>query len=182
MAKKLKVYRTAIGFHDAYVAAPSQKAALEAWGSDANLFARGIAEEVSAPALMAAPLEQPGAVIKVLRGDLDAQVAALAASDRKAAAAKPSPTAPTARRKAVKRLPRPDRAPVEAAEAALEGLEEERRRAMKDFDKRAAALRRERANAEAEADARIAAARRTADKARGAYERGMKRYREQAKD
>ena len=33
---KLKVYRTPIGFHDAYVAAPSQKAALDAWGSDAK--------------------------------------------------------------------------------------------------------------------------------------------------
>jgi hypothetical protein len=30
-AAKLKVFRTPIGFHDAYVAAPSQKAALEAW-------------------------------------------------------------------------------------------------------------------------------------------------------
>lgn len=30
--QKLKVYRTPIGFHDAYVAAPSQKAALKAWG------------------------------------------------------------------------------------------------------------------------------------------------------
>jgi hypothetical protein len=42
--QKLKVYRTPIGFHDAYVAAPSKKAALEASGSDANLFVRGIAE------------------------------------------------------------------------------------------------------------------------------------------
>lgn len=33
MAKRpLKVFRTAIGFHDAYVAATSRKAALEAWG------------------------------------------------------------------------------------------------------------------------------------------------------
>jgi hypothetical protein len=43
-ASKLKVYRTAAGFHDAYVAAPSQKAALAAWGSDHDLFARGGAE------------------------------------------------------------------------------------------------------------------------------------------
>lgn len=34
--RKLKVYRTPIGFHDAYVAAPSQKAALEAWGVETN--------------------------------------------------------------------------------------------------------------------------------------------------
>jgi hypothetical protein len=30
MPRKLKVFRTPIGFHDAYVAAPSRKAALEA--------------------------------------------------------------------------------------------------------------------------------------------------------
>lgn len=35
MAKgaKLRLYQTALGFHDAYVAAPSKKAALEAWGT-----------------------------------------------------------------------------------------------------------------------------------------------------
>jgi hypothetical protein len=41
MARKLKVFCTAIGFHDAYVAAPSMKAALEAWGADVSLFAAG---------------------------------------------------------------------------------------------------------------------------------------------
>lgn len=35
---RLKVYRTPIGFHDTYVAAPSQKAALAAWGSGHDLF------------------------------------------------------------------------------------------------------------------------------------------------
>ena len=49
---KLKVFRTPIGFHDAYVAAPSQKAALEAWGSDSNLFAAGVAELVTDAELM----------------------------------------------------------------------------------------------------------------------------------
>jgi hypothetical protein len=47
MVRKLKVYRTAIGFHDAYVAAPNQKAALEAWGSNANLFGLCMAELVT---------------------------------------------------------------------------------------------------------------------------------------
>ena len=45
MTRKLKVFRTPIGFHDAYVAAPSQKAALQAWGTDTDLFARGVALE-----------------------------------------------------------------------------------------------------------------------------------------
>ena len=56
--QKLKVFRTPIGFHDAYVAAPSQKAALEAWGADGNLFAQGIAEQVTDPDVMEEPLRQ----------------------------------------------------------------------------------------------------------------------------
>lgn len=47
VSRRLKVFWTPIGFHDAYVAAASQKAALEAWGSDSNLFAAGLAEMVT---------------------------------------------------------------------------------------------------------------------------------------
>ncbi|MDB5673064.1 MAG: hypothetical protein JWM65_46, partial [Sphingomonas bacterium] len=77
MPRQLKVYRTPIGFHDAYVAAPSQKAALEAWGSDANLFARGMAEIVTDPALTSEPLASPGKVVRRLRGSADDHFAAL---------------------------------------------------------------------------------------------------------
>ena len=86
MARKLKVFRTPIGFHDAYVAAASRKAALAAWGADADLFARGTAEEVTDARLMAEPLKRPGEVIRVSRGDLAAQLNAL--GPRKKAAAK----------------------------------------------------------------------------------------------
>jgi hypothetical protein len=64
---RLKVFRTAIGFHDAYVAAPSRKAALQAWGTDKDLFARGAAEEVTEPSLMEEPLGAPGTVFRQLR-------------------------------------------------------------------------------------------------------------------
>ncbi len=64
---RLKVFRTAIGFHDAYVAAPSRKAALAAWGTDKDLFARGAAEEVNDPALMEEPLSSPGTVFRQMR-------------------------------------------------------------------------------------------------------------------
>ena len=80
---KLKVFRIPIGFHDAYVAAPSQKAALEAWGSDSNLFAAGAAELVTDAALTRVPLERPGEVIKVLRGSRAEQVAALGEVEKK---------------------------------------------------------------------------------------------------
>src|SRR6185437_7602663 len=77
MPRKLKVFRTPTGFHDAYVAAPSRKAALEAWGAATDLFARGSAEEVTDARLMAEPLKHPGQVIRVSRGDLKAQIKAL---------------------------------------------------------------------------------------------------------
>jgi hypothetical protein len=74
----LKVYRTPIGFHDAFVAAPSQKAALEAWGASTDLFARGLAETVTDAALTKAPLATPGKVVKVSRGSRAEQLRALA--------------------------------------------------------------------------------------------------------
>lgn len=38
MARKLKMYQTSLGFYDLAIAAPSMKAALEAWGAGSNLF------------------------------------------------------------------------------------------------------------------------------------------------
>ena len=77
MAARLKVYRTAIGFHAAYVAASSQKAALAAWGTDKPLFARGAAEIVTDPALTAEPLARPGTIVKRARGTAQQHLAAL---------------------------------------------------------------------------------------------------------
>jgi hypothetical protein len=75
--QKLKVYRTPIGFHDAYVAATSQKEALKAWGSDVDLFSRGIAERVTEEALTREPLDRPGVVVRRPRGTNDEYMAAL---------------------------------------------------------------------------------------------------------
>jgi hypothetical protein len=120
--QKLKVYRTPIGFHDAFVAAPSQKAALEAWGTDTNLFAQGSAELVSDPALMKLPLENPGEVVKVLRGTQAEQLAALAKAPppKRKAAAEAEIVPPKAKKK---RPPVPSRSSLAAAEAQLEKLE-----------------------------------------------------------
>jgi hypothetical protein len=115
MPRALKVYRTPIGFHDAYVAAPSQTAALKAWGTEHNLFARGAAELVSDPALTAAPLAEPGKVIKLLRGSPEEQMAAASASD-----AKPKPAkAKKSEKPRTPPPPRPSRAALDKAEAAL---------------------------------------------------------------
>lgn len=64
MARKLKTYQTSLGFFDQAIAAPSMKAALEAWGADSNLFHQGAARESRDPAVIAATMAQPGIVLK----------------------------------------------------------------------------------------------------------------------
>lgn len=119
----LKVFRTPIGFHDAYVAAPSQKAALAAWGSDADLFARGMAEVVTDPALTAEPLARPGEVVRRLRGSPAEQLAAAAPVAKKLARSKGLRSGPDTQ----PQVQRPTRDAVEAAEQALARAEDRQR-------------------------------------------------------
>ena len=146
---KLKVFRTPIGFHDAYVAAPSQKAALEAWGTTVNLFARGTAEQVTDAKLMKAPLERPGEVIKVLRGSEQEQIKALGKVPAKGKrrggdkAGAPPPTPPLKGRGE-----RPSRAGVEKAEKALQAAEQRHAQAIARIKAEVEALERKRREAE----------------------------------
>ena len=64
MAKKLKTYQTSLGFFEQAIAAPSMKAALEAWGADSNLFHQGAAKESHDPDVIAATMAKPGVVLK----------------------------------------------------------------------------------------------------------------------
>src|SRR3954462_12697693 len=64
MPKKLKTYQTSLGFFDQAIAAPSMKAALEAWGTKTNLFHQGVAKEVVDPEVMAATMRKPGVILK----------------------------------------------------------------------------------------------------------------------
>ena len=64
MARKLKTYQTSLGFFDLAVAAPSMKAALEAWGADSNLFHQGAAKQSEEPDVIAATMALPGVVLK----------------------------------------------------------------------------------------------------------------------
>src|SRR6201988_4708237 len=64
MAKKLKTYQTSLGFFEQAIAAPSMKAALEAWGADSNLFHHGAAKESIDPDVIAATMKKPGVVLK----------------------------------------------------------------------------------------------------------------------
>ena len=64
MARKLKTYQTSLGFFDQAIAAPSMKAALEAWGADSNLFHQGAAKESHDPDLIAATMAKPAVVLR----------------------------------------------------------------------------------------------------------------------
>jgi hypothetical protein len=64
MARKLKTYQTSLGFFDQAIAAPSMKAALEAWGADSNLFHQGAAKESDDPDVIAATMKKPGVVLR----------------------------------------------------------------------------------------------------------------------
>jgi hypothetical protein len=64
MARKLKTYQTSLGFFDLAIAAPSMKAALEAWGADSNLFHQGAAKESKDPDVIAATMAKPGVILR----------------------------------------------------------------------------------------------------------------------
>lgn len=126
MPRKLKVYRTAVGFRDAYVAAASKAAALRAWGTQKDLFARGAAEVVDDPKLCAEPLSKPGEIVYRTRGSLEEQVAALGtlpANNARPQSSSESVPSPSSRKSAKPPRPRPSRGKVEAAEAAIQELE-----------------------------------------------------------
>jgi hypothetical protein len=175
-APNLKVYRMPIGFHDAYVAAPSQKAAAEAWGTDSNVFTRKEAELVTDPKLTAEPLASPGKVIKRLRGTADEQIAALGDEGpaQAAKAAKSDKAAPEPK----KPKPRPSREALDEAEREMDAAEARHRQERAALAEREAELERKRKAVETkqrEEKERLEARR---EKAEAAYQEAMRRWRE----
>ena len=178
--KKLKVFRTPIGFHDAYVAAPSQKAALEAWGSESNLFAAGAAELVTDPELVKEPLARPGEVVRRLRATADEQVKALGAGGRKKKQAgsrvKPGTTKDGGDKASGKRAPRPSRAPVDKTEKALEQAEQRHRSALAKLRSEEQALERRRREVERKQRDERERLERAVDEARERYRSAMEEW------
>ena len=178
--QKLKVFVTPIGFHDAYVAAPSQKAALEAWGADANIFAQGIAEQVTDPELMEEPLANPGKVIKKVRGSADEHFAELARSaPRKKAAKAKGPEesgGKVVELKPKKRKPKPSRGELDAAEAALAKAEKKQRKKLDEIDRELQALERKRRELRRKHEAERDKLMGQRDRARTAHERAMRAW------
>ena len=179
-AAKLKVFRTPIGFHDAYVAAPTKKAAIEAWGTGKDVFTRGEAEIVTDPKLTKEPLARPGEVIKRLRGTAAEQLAALGRDESPAprrASAEPA-RSKSATKPPPQPKPRTSRAKLDEAEAALAEAEARHKEALAGIEAREKALANERAALEkkqrAERD-RLEARR---AKAEAAHEEALQRWRE----
>jgi hypothetical protein len=170
--QKLKVFVTPIGFHDAYVAAPSQKVALEAWGADSNIFADGIAEQVTDPKLMEEPLASPGKVIKRVRGSADEHFAELDRAAPKKKAAKES--GKVVQLKPKKPKPKPSRDELDAAEEALEKAEKKQRKKLREIDDELQALERKRRELQRKHEAERDWLSEKAEQARSSYERAMR--------
>lgn len=167
MPPRLKVFETAMGFHDSVVAVSSRPAALAAWGVRQDLFAGGQARVATDPAAIAAALAHPGRPLRraigsrepfTLEPGLPAVPTGRGAMSKARAA--PAPALPP---------PPPDRSELDVAEAVLAGLERDQRRDEQDFHRRLAAL-------EAEGDAagrawkqRRAEAQELIDRARRAF-------------
>ena len=171
---KLKVFRTAIGFHDAYVAAPSKKAALKAWGTNKDLFARGAAEIVTDPALTREPLANPGEVFKLSRGSAAEQMAALSRDKPVARQAK----TPAMRKVEKPAAPRPDRAALDKAESALKDADARHRDAVRDVNAEIARMEKQRQKLESANQRDIAKLEkaRAAEEAR--YRHAMEKWRD----
>ena len=121
MAAKLKVFTWSDGFHAFTVATSSRPKALEAWGSKQDLFATGLASQLSGGPDYEAALASPGEVVE--RG--------LAIDVGKIGKAKPAKPRGPSKAKAAK---------IEKLQAALAELDERRHTVMADFDEQRAAF------------------------------------------
>ncbi|NSX34076.1 hypothetical protein HTK96_11940 [Brevundimonas vesicularis] len=129
MAAKLKVFTWSDGFHAFTVATSSRPKALEAWGSMQDLFATGLASQLSGGPDYEAALASPGEVVE--RG--------LAIDVGKIGKAKPAKPRRPSRAKAAR---------IEKLKTALADLDERRQAEMASFEERQAALNQARQEAE----------------------------------
>jgi hypothetical protein len=187
MPRRLKVYQAHLGFFDTVVAAQSQKAALEAWGSRQDLFRDKAASVASDPDAIKTALSKPGVVLKRLAGSngpyLDQpdvpkvplpRVKSITADQRKpklpvAKARKPTPAQNPV-------LP-PDRSRLDAAERRLADLKARQEDVMASFTEQLDALTRDRDRRCREFRTRIAELERTVEVQKRHYGEAERRYR-----
>lgn len=149
-AGRLKVFQAQFGFYDSVVAAPSQAAALRAWGTHQNLFADGQARVATDKAAVEAALSHPNTPLRRALGSQSAFAVEptslpVVPDLPKSAGRKRAPAPPRA---PVRPKPPADRSELDAAERTAARLEEEREDENRAFARR-----------QSELDAAIAAAR-----------------------
>jgi colicin import membrane protein len=149
--KLLKVFRAHMGFYDTVVAAPSQKAALEAWGAGKNQFAKGFAKATNDPVAVESALADPGVV---LRRPFGSGGPFKREADRVSA----PKVSPRQNREAKERRKKAAMAARKAAARELREAEAEAKLARAEIRKREAEFAREKAAAERQARKRIARA------------------------
>lgn len=173
MPRKLKTYITNLGFFELAIAAPSMKAALEAWGMSHNAFQHGFAKQTEDPDIVEATTSQPGVVLKRAVGS---------SGEFKEHAELPKSLPNIKPPKADTRRPKPKPRPKEkskvtshpkAERAAIISFEKERAKRAKEKEREEARLekeRDERRRATDKAEALLDEARETHEKVMAAIE------------
>ena len=168
--RRLKVFQAQFGFYDTVVAAPSQAAALRAWGTRQDLFASGDARRATDEAAVAAALAHPETLLRRAVGSADpfqvepASLPKPPDAPRRAAAKPAGKPTPRARPK-----PAADRTALDAAEEALRRLEDDRKAEEADLRRQQVALDAARTAAQSAYVARHNAAAAAVSKAREGY-------------
>jgi hypothetical protein len=140
--RKLKVFLAPFGFYESVVAAPSQAAALRAWGTSQNLFAEGVAHVVTDDEIiLKAALAQPETPLKRAIGTKDPfslkpgspRIAGLDGHEQQH-------DAKVRRAQAAPSKPPPDRTRLTEAEEALARLRQEQAQEQRRLQEQRAAL------------------------------------------
>lgn len=161
MPRALKTYITNLGFFELAIAAPSMKAALEAWGMRHNAFQQGFARETDDPRIIAATTAQPGVVLKRAVGSKGEF-----RKDAKLPASLPDVSPPRIEARKPKR-PQPAKAKPARKTTRAEIISFEKERAKRDKQKAAD---------QAKADKQRAAKRQASDAAKDALDKARTRH------
>ena len=140
--RQLKVFQAQLGFFETVVAAPSQAAALRAWGVHQNLFADGQARVTDDPQAIQAALAHPQVPLKRAVGSKDPFALEPVSLPR-------MPDPPKQAKAAAPPRPPADRSALDTAEEALRGLDDDRRAEEATFRQRQDALDADRKTAQA---------------------------------
>jgi colicin import membrane protein len=180
MPRKLKVYQTSQGFYDLAIAAPSMKAALDAWGTASNLFHQGFASVSEDAATIDAAMAKPGVVLrrpvgsnKPFRTHSELPSASSLDAPQHKAKQDPSNVEPADHRKI-------DEESARRASAAFEKEQRRRERERRKVEAAAAKERERRKRAMEKAEAALENARQEHDRRAAAIDKDLAAIRRQA--